>query len=248
MHKEFAMKRVVLSFVTALSVGCSAGVFAQIPVTDVANIAQSAVDQAANIAQYIQQVATLKSQLTQQEQQYSALTGSRNLGDIFNDPKYRQYLPADWQKVYDSVKNGGYSGLTGTAQSIYSKNHIYDACQSMQDPDQNAACQAAAVKPSIDQGNAQDAYQAATDRLDQIDQLTQQINTTQDPKAIAELQGRIATEQAAIQNEQTKLQLYQMVADAQDKIQEQRENELNAKTWASRGGISAKAPTFGSGN
>jgi type IV secretion system protein VirB5 len=80
-----------------------------------------------------------------------------------------------------------------------------------------------------------DAYDTATSRLNQIEQLSKQINATDDPKAIAELQGRIATEQAAINNEQTKLQLYQMVADAQDKIQEQRQRELNVQAAARRG-------------
>jgi len=206
-----------------------------IPVTDTAHIAQDAMNQAQNIAQFIQQVEQLKLQVAQQKQQFAALTGSRNLGNIFNDPKYRQYLPADWQQVYDQVRSGGYAGLTGTARSIYDKNHVYDACASLQDADQKSACEADAVKPAVDQGMATDAYNTATSRLDQIEQLTKQINATNDPKAIAELQARIATEQAAIQNEQTKLQLYQMVADAQDKIQEQRQRELNLRDAARRG-------------
>ena len=209
--------------------------WAQIPVTDVANITQDAMNQAANIAQYIAQVEQLKMQVQQQMEQYKALTGTRNLGDIFNDPKYRQYLPADWQKVYDQVRSGGYSGLTGTAKSIYSDNQIYDSCAAIQMADQKVVCEQQATKPAIDQGMAMDAYNTATSRLDQIEQLTRQINSTQDPKAIAELQGRIATEQAAIQNEQTKLQLYQMVADAQDKIQEQRQREINLQAAARRG-------------
>ncbi|MEO6909933.1 MAG: P-type DNA transfer protein VirB5 [Edaphobacter sp.] len=210
-------------------------VSAQIPVTDVANITQDAVNQAANIAQYIAQVEQLKIQVQQELQQYQALTGSRNLGDIFNDPKYRQYLPADWQKVYDQVKSGGYSGLTGTAKGIYKDNQIYDSCAAIQVADQKTVCEQEATKPAIDQGMAMDAYNTATGRLDQIEQLTKQINSTQDPKAIAELQGRIATEQAAIQNEQTKLQLYQMVADAQSKIQQQRQREINLQAAARRG-------------
>jgi type IV secretion system protein VirB5 len=209
--------------------------WAQIPVTDVANITQDAMNQAANIAQYIAQVEQLKMQVQQQMKQYQALTGSRNLGDIFNDPKYRQYLPADWQQVYDKVKTGGYAGLTGSAQSIYEQNHIYDACTAIQVSDQRSVCEQQATKPAIDQGMAMDAYDTATSRLDQIEQLSKHINATDDPKAIAELQGRIATEQAAINNEQTKLQLYQMVADAQDKIQEQRQRELNVQAAARRG-------------
>lgn len=40
-----------------------------------------------------------------------------------------------------------------------------------------------------------------------------------------------------IQNEQTKLQMYQMVAAAEDRLQEQRQRELNAKAGARRGWI-----------
>lgn len=208
---------------------------AQIPVTDGASIAQNVAAHVEDVAKFVQQIEQLKLQVEQQKPQFDALTGTRNLGDIFNDPRFRQYLPQDWQKVYDSVKSGGYAGLTGTAKDIYNQNHIYDTCSAMQDSDQRSVCQQQATKPALDQGMAEDAYQTATDRLNQIEQLTQQINGTQDPKAIAELQGRIATEQAAIQNEQTKLQLYQMVADAQDKIQEQRQRELNVQAAARRG-------------
>ncbi|WP_249263275.1 type IV secretion system protein, partial [Xanthomonas axonopodis] len=80
-----------------------------------------------------------------------------------------------------------------------------------------------------------DAYEAAKSRLDQISSLMGEINKTQDPKAIAELQGRIASEQAMIANEETKLQLFQMMAVAEEKIQQQRQREINAKLNSRRG-------------
>ncbi|RMN57896.1 Minor pilin of type IV secretion complex [Pseudomonas syringae pv. apii] len=80
-----------------------------------------------------------------------------------------------------------------------------------------------------------DAYDQAKGRLRQLDQLMGQIDKTQDPKGIAELQGRIAAEQAMIQNEQTKLQMFQMVAQAEDRVQEQRQHELNAQILDKRG-------------
>ena len=85
-----------------------------------------------------------------------------------------------------------------------------------------------------DKAFALDAYDKAKSRLTQIDQLMAKINDTPDPKAIAELQGRIAAEQAMIQNEQTKLQMYQMVASAEDRLQEQRQREINAKVLSNR--------------
>ena len=72
-----------------------------------------------------------------------------------------------------------------------------------------------------------------------------EINQTQDPKAIAELQGRIAVEQANIQNEQTKLQLYEMVAAAEEKVQAQRQREIQARTWNAKKGIAVQPLTFG---
>lgn len=133
---------------------------------------------------------------------------------VLNNPALRDYLPGDWQGVYDSVKNGGYRGLSGTAQSAYAANRIYDACGHLTIEQQRTSCEAQAVKGAQDKGFALDAYNAAKGRIHQIDQLMQAINQTQDPKGVAELQARIAAEQANIQNEQTKLNMYAIVAAA----------------------------------
>ncbi|CAD1798223.1 P-type DNA transfer protein VirB5 [Xanthomonas arboricola pv. juglandis] len=208
---------------------------AQVPVTDAASIAKNIANQAETMRQWASQYQQMQSQYQQMQQQYSALTGSRNMGEIFNNPALRDYLPKDWQGVYDSVRTGGYNGLSSSASGIYDQNKVYDACASLTLADARTACQAAAVKPSQDKAFATDAYAAAKSRMDQIDSLMRQINQTQDPKAIGELQGRIAAEQAMIGNEQTKLQLFQMMTQAEDKLQQQRQHEINAKLNARRG-------------
>ncbi|CAJ7575859.1 P-type DNA transfer protein VirB5 [Burkholderia pseudomallei] len=223
------MKNFSASLVLAAGIAMSSAAFAQIPVTDGASIAQQVAAQVETVAKWKMQYDQMVSQINQMKQQYDSLTGSRGLGQIMNNPALRDYLPQDWQGVYDAVKTGGYSGLTGRAQSIYESNKVYDACASFADAQQRTACEAHAVKPSQDKGFALDAYDKAKGRLNQIDQLMGQINATTDPKAIAELQGRIAAEQAMIQNEQTKLQLYSMVSQAEDKIQRQRQREINAQ-------------------
>ncbi|ELK4815207.1 P-type DNA transfer protein VirB5 [Pseudomonas aeruginosa] len=210
---------------------------AQIPVTDGASIAQQIAAQVETIAKWKMQYDQMTSQINQMKQQYESLTGSRGLGNILNNPALRDYLPSDWQGVYDAVKSGGYSGLSGRAQSIYEANKAFDACMVFKLVDQRTACEVQAVKGAQDKAFALDAYDKAKSRLSQIDQLMAKINDTPDPKAIAELQGRIAAEQAMIQNEQTKLQMYQMVAAAEDRLQEQRQRELNAKAGARRGWI-----------
>lgn len=207
---------------------------AQIPVTDSASIAKQVANQVETIAKWKIQYDQMMEQIEQAKQQYESMTGSRALGNIMNDPALRDYLPGDWQGVYDAVKKGGYSGLSGTAKTVYDDNKVYDTCQFLHDEEQRLACETEAVKSAQDKGFALDAYEKAKDRINQIDQLMNKINETADPKAIAELQGRIAAEQANIQNEQTKLQMYQMVAAAEDRIQQQRQKEINAKVFDNR--------------
>lgn len=231
------MKAFSVSIVLATGIAMSSAAFAQIPVTDGASIANSIQQQIETIAKWKMQYDQMTSQINQMKQQYESLTGSRNLGQILNNAALRDYLPNDWQGVYDAVKSGGYSGLSGRAQSIYEANKAFDACMVFKLVDQRTACEAQAVKGAQDKAFALDAYDKAKSRLTQIDQLMAKINDTPDPKAIAELQGRIAAEQAMIQNEQTKLQMYQMVAAAEDRLQEQRQRELNAKAGARRGWI-----------
>lgn len=212
-------------------------------VSDPTHMAETIAGWSAQAADMKQQYDQLQQQTQQMQQQYQSLTGSRGLGSIMNNPALRNYLPDDWKGVYDSVKRGGYSGLSGTAQGIYNQNKVFDSCANLTD-DQRTACEASAVKPSQDKGFALDAYDAANSRIGQIDQLMGQINQTQDPKAIAELQARMAAEQANIQNEQTKLQLYSMVAAAEEKVQAQRRHEIDAKASARRGWIQPNAVMF----
>lgn len=228
------MKNLSASCILAIGIAASSAALAQIPVTDGASIANSVQQQVETMAKWKMQYDQMVSQIDQMKQQYAAVTGARGMGELFNNPQLRDYLPQDWQGVYDSVKSGGYAGLSGRAESIYDNNKVYDACTGFASNEQRTNCEAQAVKGAQDKAFALDAYDAAKNRLSQIDQLMQQINQTQDPKAIAELQGRIAAEQAMIQNEQTKLQMYQMVAAAEDRLQEQRQREINAKVLANR--------------
>lgn len=212
----------------------SSQALAQIPVTDGAAIKTSVQQQVETMAKWKLQYDQMVSQIDQMKQEYQSITGVRGLGDVLNNPALRDYLPDDWQGVYDSVKSGGYAGLSGRAGQVYNDNKIYDTCVNHADEQSRISCEAQAVKGAQDKAFALDAYDKAKERLGQIDALMQEINRTQDPKSISELQGRIAAEQALIQNEQTKLQMYSMVASAEDRLQQQRQREINAKVLANR--------------
>jgi len=239
------MKKRLLFVALALAFAGTAS--AQIPVTVTTDI-PGTVNHIETIAKWKAQYDQMMQQYQQLQQQYAAVTGTRNLGEIFNDPKLRDYLPQDWQQVYDQVRNGGYAGLTGRGKALYDAAKIFDSCAVQTQADVRKLCEAQAVKGSQDKGYALEAFDQAKNRLTQIDNLMRTIKNTTDPKAIAELQARIGVEQAAIANEQTKLQLYAMVSAAEEKVQQQQRREIEARTWRARGGIQAQPVTFGNGN
>jgi type IV secretion system protein VirB5 len=90
------------------------------------------------------------------------------------------------------------------------------------------------------------AYQASIQRLNNIQGLMGQINSSTDPKAIADLQARIQGEQAAIQNEQTKVQLMAMLQKSEDGLIEQQKAAVGDKLLD--GSQTTMATLGGSGN
>ena len=218
------LKRLLIASAVMASFSFSSAHAQGIPVID-----------AAGLAQAVQTVTQLQQQLQQAKQLYSSMNGVRGLGSILNNPQLRNYLPENWQGVYDAVKSGGYNGLTSTAKVVRDANKIYDNCANKTGTTQTIcyrqAAQSAQYKDFI--GNA---LEASGKRLAQIEGLMGQINATGDAKAIAELQARIGVEQANIQNETTKMQLFKMMADAEEKLvaQQQRENTSRSLQAPSR--------------
>lgn len=201
-----------------------------VPTIDIATLTQDQINQAANLAKYVEMISMYKTQIEQMKQQYEALSGSRGLGSLLNNPQYSNYLPSDWKKVYNGVQNGRYAGLSGTASAIRDATKLLDLCESVKETKAKQLCRQKAEKAASDQGFASDAYDKATARWDQIQGLIGQINSTTDAKSIAELQARINGETAALQNEATKMQMYAMMSAAQDKILEQQQREATVQS------------------
>lgn len=186
------------------------------------------------VAQMLLTVQNLQQQVQQLMTTYNSLTGVRgfaNVGSLLGNPVLAQSLPQNWQSVYTAIQNGGYSGLTGAAQALRSASQIYN-CENQSGIDQQI-CQRSLNKPFQDKALAQQAYQTELSELNEIQGLTQQIQQTQDPKGIAELQARIQAEQSSIQQETTKLQMFRMLADTEDKLVAEQQHELNLKRASS---------------
>ncbi|KWF06547.1 P-type DNA transfer protein VirB5 [Burkholderia pseudomultivorans] len=179
---------------------------------------------AQNVAQAIATVVQLEQEVQQEIQIYQSTVGTRGFGALLTNPVVANSLPSNWQSVYTAVQNGGYSGLTGSAQALRSASEIYN-CEDQAGIDQQV-CQRVLNKPFQDKAFGQQAYQTELQELNRIQSLMQQINVTQDPKGIAELQARIQTETTAVGDEMTKLQLFRMLADTEDRLVAEQQSEL----------------------
>ncbi|MGL4927159.1 MAG: P-type DNA transfer protein VirB5 [Plesiomonas shigelloides] len=228
------MKKHVLSGLLAASL-LTPIAQAGIPVTIVADVPGQQA-QLQNYAQMLKEYATLVDQLEQMRRQfeqmekdYQSITGTRNLGQILNNPEFKEYLPNNWQDVYSSIRTDGYKGLTGTAKALRDASKVFDACSNVQDRIEKQICEASSVKPAQDQAFALDTFKKSSERTGQIEGLMQRINTTSDPKSIAELNARIQAEQAMLQNEQTKLDMYLASSDAEQAMLRQQARESIAK-------------------
>lgn len=192
-----------------------------IPVVDGASIADRAIKHVETLAKYAEQIAVLRDQLESQRRQLEALTGSRNLGDILNNPAIRDALPADARELL-RASNGGLGGIVDAVKRIEREERLtgnYEQDRKNLD----ARAENLAVRSQAMMEQAQKAMSA---RVKQVDQLQAQINQTQDPKAIADLQARLLVEQANIQADQTRADMLTRQIEAEQVLMEQQAEKL----------------------
>jgi type IV secretion system protein VirB5 len=206
-------QKMLAAAVASTLIAC-APAHATIPVIDVAAIQQMIQEMIA----WQQQLSAMQSQLGQLRQTHSALTGNRGLGALLpQSAADRNYLPADWSSV-DAVSRGigaRYSALHARVAALVRDNaRISDQELARLPARTRAALLAARDAAATGEALTRAAYERSSDRFSSLGQLIDRIGSTADVKAIAELQGRIAAEQAMLENEAVKLQSYAYATDA----------------------------------
>ncbi|MFO1219613.1 MAG: P-type DNA transfer protein VirB5 [Burkholderiaceae bacterium] len=231
MHKLLRIPAALL-LAGAVSTTQAAG----IPVIDVANLVQT-------IQQVINDITKIQNQvqqITQLQNQLASINGMRNLGNVFNSPLLRNYVPAEAYTVVNAVNTGGYSGLNGTAKALRDASMIYN-CMDLTGDDR-LRCQAVLAQPYQQKGLLQDAMTAAAGRLSQIQSLMNQINATTDQKAVQEIQARIGAENALLAHEATQLQMLLGMADSEERIARSRDRERQYQMLGRSGRIADYLP------
>ena len=223
------LKRFLFSLLAIGSFVTSNAAHAGIPVIDVTSVAiqQTQLVQAIQqVAAWVQQYQQMVAEYQQLQQQYSAVTGVRGLGDILNNPELQGVVPPDVAQVFSALNSGGFSSLTSAAQTLRRAAMIYN-CEDLTGSAQ-ISCQAVLNSISQSQAYQQNALSLITQRVSQIQSLQSQINNTQDPKAIAELQARIAAENTQVANDANRIAVMQALAASQKQAADQtlKENSL----------------------
>ncbi|NKJ09619.1 P-type DNA transfer protein VirB5 [Rhizobium sp. SG741] len=222
----FRPKLATLTMAVALILSTSPADAQGIPVIDQAAIAK----QIESIIQLKSQLDALNRQIQQAQQLYGSLNKLTNMADIagvLNDPSIRKALPEDFSTIERLLKGSGSGALGDAASKFLSNNSTYKtSANDFYAQELSRVQNRNAGQMSL----GQQIYDAATKRIDGIDQLRQQISSASDAKNIADLQARLQAETAFLQTDVLRMQGLQMVQQAERQIDEQRK----AEDWRKR--------------
>jgi type IV secretion system protein VirB5 len=200
---------------------------AQFAVIDVAAVNQLL----SQVQQLEQQLATARSQLTQAQAQFQAMTGSRGMQSLLGGT-VRNYLPPDWATLEGILQGAGgaagaYPSLSADltratrAHAVLTTQQLAalpaGAGQSLQ-----AGREAAALLESLTHA----ALANSSQRFAALQQLIDTIGSARDQKSILELGARIAAEGGMLENEHTKLEGLYQSTEAEQWVNAQRAREL----------------------
>ncbi|CAH0445334.1 Type IV secretion system protein virB5 [Ralstonia syzygii subsp. syzygii] len=211
----------------------AAAIFLSVVVTPLPSFASGipVVDVAA-IAQAIQQVTYLQQQLSQMKSQLDSMTGDRGMAGLLSGQN-RNYLPSDWNSAMNALSNGGgsYGSLASAAQQIKQAQSVLSSSDlSRLSPQMQQYLDQVRNVSASQQALGQQAYATASQRVNLLQTLTNQISSAPDAKAVWDLQARIQSEQTQLQNDQSRLQSVAQLTQAQSVATKQMANELRSQT------------------
>jgi type IV secretion system protein VirB5 len=198
-------------------------VHAQFAVIDVAAVAQL-ISQMQTLEQ---QVATARSQLTQAQAEFQAMTGARGMEQLLAGVT-RNYLPTDAATLASAASGGGaFAAFGADVREALTAQSILSSAQLAALPRPSAAqLQLQRQAAALLTGLTQQALANASGRFASLQQLINAIGQAGDQKAALDLEARIGAEAGMLQNENTKLQVLFQSAHAQEQSNVQRMREL----------------------
>lgn len=211
-------KALLLSISASTAIVSTNTIAGGIPVIDVAGLAQAT----ATVLNLKTQIDNQISQIKTMEAEYKSITGSRNLGQLFNNPALRSYLPENYGNLYDAIKSGNNAQMSRALNDLAAQEKGYAS--------QGNGKQRYQTQQLLNKATSVQALEAQSKRLDNIQSLMGQINLANDPKAAQDLANRLSVEQATIQTEQTRINLMMQLNKANLELAKQQRDDESVNT------------------
>jgi type IV secretion system protein VirB5 len=206
-----------------LLIATAPAVQAQFAVIDVASLTQLVTE----VQTLEQQLATARSQLTQAQAQFQALTGDRGMEQLLSGIA-RNYLPADAAALQSAAQAGSaFAALNADVRAgLLAESALSNTQLAGLPPQAVAQLQSQRQSAALLLGLTHEALANASGRFAGLQQLIDAIGRASDPKAALDLQARISAEAGMLQNEGTKLQVLFQTVHADERADTQRTREL----------------------
>jgi type IV secretion system protein VirB5 len=196
---------------------------AQIPVTDVAAIAQLIMQ----LQRQDMQLDLSQDQLAQAEETHAVLTGSRGMQRLLSHLQ-RNYLPHNAHELALALQgiSAAYPSLSAQVRSTLDANSILTPSEiEGLDPGDRAELQAARRAAALLKALSNEQLATTSNRFDALQALIDALGDADDPKASLDLTARIAAEQTMATNEANKLRILDQALAAEERLNEQRRRE-----------------------
>jgi hypothetical protein len=211
--------------VTGMALATTPNGYAQIPVIDGANLAQTMK----TAAQAIIEVEQLKNQLLQLQQTYEMFTNPTNvmgMATSLENSTLENPMPA--ANALAGLM-GGQTTPTGTGASYYSQNHIYTPPGASP---YNSQLTANAQSIANIEGIASSNLAAIQARLQELPNLESDLNAASSITQVDAINGRIAAESQFVQAQQAQATNLQVLASERRASQFQQQEEAHQQSDA----------------
>jgi type IV secretion system protein VirB5 len=222
-----------IAILVGLATGICAGAPAMaggVPTFDAANDLMN-VQQ---LQQLVDQLNNMKQQLGQLKQAYDAVNSLTDIGQLANDKNARRYLPDNWQATTNLLDTGLGAGGLGSGGQL--NNLAVEARKDTAKLPKNSEVDAAYadyldLTRKAGDANAsflvsgQAAFDQSAQRIGEVETLLKRLDSAATSAEKEDLQVRITAESAFLQNEMTRLQALNIMADAQARQLEQAQKE-----------------------
>ncbi|MBM3552979.1 MAG: type IV secretion protein [Alphaproteobacteria bacterium] len=179
------------------------------------------------------QVDTLTSQLQVARDQlgeakrlydsFNKLTNVNDVGALLNTPQFRKVLPPQFSEIERLVSGQGGGSFATTIDQYLTENRAYagSGANSYYQSELDRIARQTGAKHSLGQA----VYDAASQRIDALDELRRRVGSATTAKEALDLSARLQAEQALLQNDVLRLQGLAMIQQARADMDAQRERE-----------------------